>query len=83
MKKQRFTLEELEVQSFATTSTAGAQRGTVRAHGYPTDEIECPTGWAATCADTCAGTCQCEGNTGDCTVICYTDAVGSRYISRC
>lgn len=83
MEKVRLTIDELCVQSFATTDDSARRRGTVVAHDYPTDAQECPTSWAATCAETCADTCQCEGNTGDCTIICYTDAVGSWYASRC
>ncbi|MFL5386570.1 MAG: pinensin family lanthipeptide [Longimicrobiaceae bacterium] len=76
MEKMRLTLEELEVQSFATSRAGGEQRGTVRGHDAPTDQVECPTANGAwdTCWDSCA--CHSEGNTGDCTVICYTDACG-------
>ena len=87
MEKMSLTLDDLEVQSFATGRADGAQRGTVRGHDYPTDAVECPTSWDATCANTCADTCQCEGNTGDCTVICYTDGDcttrGSWYYTLC
>ena len=76
MEKVRLTVDELQVQSFATSPDRPGTRGTVRGHDAPTDQVECPTanaGWD-TCWNTCADTCQCEGNTGDCTVICYTDA---------
>lgn len=90
MEKVRLTLDALHVQSFATSSESPRGRGTVHAHDAPTDAVECPTGnaadWDNTCANTCMGTCQCEGNTGDCTIICYTDGDwtrGSWYISYC
>jgi hypothetical protein len=73
MEKTRLTLDELEVQSFATTTAAAGRRGTVRGHDAVTDPVECPTAdpnWD-TCWDSCA--CHSEGNTGDCTVICATD----------
>jgi len=74
MEKKHLTLDELEVQSFATTGAAAGERGTVRAHDAPTDQVECPTAdpnW-----DTCWASCaHCGGgNTDDCTVICDSDA---------
>jgi hypothetical protein len=76
MEKTRLKLDDLEVQSFTTMSGAAAQRGTVRGHDAPTDEVECPTANIAwdTCWNTCPYGCGQEGNTGDCTVICETDA---------
>lgn len=53
MEKLRFTLDELQVQSFATSAGDSRERGTVRAHA-PTDPVEC-TGdniWN-TCCDSC------------------------------
>jgi hypothetical protein len=74
MEKKLLTLDELAVQSFATTGGADRQRGTVRGHDAPTDQVECPT--ANVAWDTCWNTCRCggEGNTGDCSVICESDA---------
>jgi hypothetical protein len=80
MEKTRLSLDDLEIQSFATTTPPAGRRGTVRGHDdAPTDEVECPTvnaGWD-TCWDTCRYGCGQEGNTGDCTVICETDACGN------
>jgi len=77
MEKVRLTVDELHVQSFATTDRGVAQRGTVRAHDAPTDQVECPTAdvnWA-----TCKYTCGCGGgNTDDCTVICESDACSNQ-----
>lgn len=73
MNKTRLTVEDLQIQSFATTSAAGGPRGTVRAHDAPTDQVECPTinaDWE-TCWNTC--TAPGGGNTDDCTWMCYTD----------
>ncbi|HSU15377.1 hypothetical protein [Longimicrobium sp.] len=74
MEKKRLTLDELEVQSFSTTRAAAGQRGTVRGHDAPTDQVECPT--ADVNWNTCWGSCGCGsgGNTDDCTVICESDA---------
>lgn len=73
MNKTRLTVDDLEVQSFTTTSAAAGQRGTVRGHEAPTDEVECPTAdpnW-----QTCWNTCGCGGGgTDDCTAICWSDA---------
>lgn len=82
MEKVRLTLDELNVQSFATTQQQVARRGTVRAHDAPTDEFECPTQNAAynTCWGTCADSCQCSDScdcdTANCSVeldCWYTD----------
>ena len=69
MEKVRLTLDALEVQSFTTSTGAAAQRGTVRGHDLPTDQVECPTADPAwnTCWDTCADTCGCGGSGGDST----------------
>lgn len=91
MEKTRLTVDDLEVQSFATTTPVAGQRGTVRGHDAPTDEVECPTAdvnWE-TCRVSCGGGC---GNSDDCTVICQSDACsaldctfggGGWYWSRC
>jgi hypothetical protein len=78
MEKVRLTLDELHVQSFATTGDAAGQRGTVRGHDVPTDQVECPTAdvnWN-TCWQSCADTNCCGGGgggTGDCSVDCWSD----------
>lgn len=78
MRKTRLTLDDLDVQSFATTAGTGAQRGTVRGHDVPTDQVECPTvnqAWD-TCWDTCADTCNCGGGGGPsdfCSYDCFSD----------
>jgi len=80
MRKTRLTLEDLDVQSFATTSGTGAQRGTVRGHDAPTDQVECPTAdvnwntcWAS-CADTnCCGGGGSGPDTQDCSAYCWSD----------
>jgi hypothetical protein len=64
MEKMRLTVDDLAIQSFATTRLGGQLRGTVRGHDAPTDPVECPTAnpeWD-TCADTCWGSCPCSGN---------------------
>jgi hypothetical protein len=73
MEKTRLRLDDLEIQSFATTGEGTQRRGTVRAHDAPTDEVECPTAnpnWNTcwdTCWDTCGNTCGCGGGGGDST----------------
>jgi hypothetical protein len=94
MEKVRLTLNELQVQSFATTEAAGKGQGTVRGHA-PTDQVECPTAnqlWD-TCWDTCADTCNCGGGGGggdsaDCSYYCWSDWCSwdcswTWYVSRC
>jgi hypothetical protein len=78
MEKVRLSVDELQVQSFATTGANALPRGTVRGHDAPSDQFACPTAdvnWD-TCWDTCA--CHSEGNTGDCTVICESDACSAQ-----
>ena len=67
MEKTRLSLDDLEVQSFATTAPTGQQRGTVRGHDAPTDQVECPTadGNWNTCWDSCADSCGCGGGSGN------------------
>jgi hypothetical protein len=81
MEKVRLTLDELQVQSFATTEAAGKGQGTVRGHDVPTDQVECPTAnvnwdtcWAS-CADT--NCCGSGGDTDNCTYDCWSDWCGS------
>ncbi|HVG44305.1 MAG TPA: pinensin family lanthipeptide [Longimicrobium sp.] len=75
MEKVRLSLDELQVQSFATDEPEDG-RGTVHAHDAPTDRVECPTSNRAwdTCWDTCGDSCGCGsgGPSGDCTVDCYS-----------
>ena len=83
MEKIRLSLDELTVQSFATTAGARAERGTVRGHDLPTDQVECPTAdpnwntcWATcgdTCGDSCGGSCGCGGPSDWCTYDCGSD----------
>lgn len=81
MDKVRLTIDELEVQSFATSNADAARRGTVRAHDAPTDQLECPTAcpnWDTcwnTCGDTCGGSCggscdSCYCETAACSDTC-------------
>jgi len=69
MEKKNLTLSDLEVQSFATSGGATGERGTVRAHDAPTDQVECPT--ADVNWDTCWGSCGCDTNA--CTGIWCSD----------
>jgi hypothetical protein len=73
MKKTRLSLDDLDVQSFATAGAGAGEPGTVCGHDAPTDEVECPT--ANEIWSTCRYTCGCGGGgTDDCTVICESDA---------
>jgi hypothetical protein len=83
MDKVRLTLDELQVQSFATTAVDADGRGTVRAHDAPTDPVECPTAdplWDTcwnTCGESCGGSCascNCESDacSDTCGWGCYT-----------
>ncbi|HEX6372208.1 MAG TPA: hypothetical protein VF006_25040 [Longimicrobium sp.] len=77
MEKVRLSLDELQVQSFATTGAAGDRRGTVRANDS-TGPVDCPTAdplWD-TCWESCWGSCgschqSCEGSCD-----CYSGACG-------
>ena len=82
MDKVRLTLDDLQVQSFATTDANAGARGTVRAHDWPTDERGCPTANPAwdtcgetcweTCGDSCGGSCNtCNCETAACSDTCY------------
>jgi hypothetical protein len=75
MEKVRLSLDELEVQSFATTTGEAQRRGTVRGHDAPTDEVECPTAdyrWNTCFPTQCQGSCGCEAS-GDCSVDCWSN----------
>jgi hypothetical protein len=84
MEKVRLTVDELRVQSFATTGHDPQPRGSVHAHDAPTDQVECPTYDAAwescweTCGDcytqnTCYETCgQCLDTGPICVVGSWT-----------
>ena len=66
MEKIRLSVDELAVQSFATTQAAAEQRGTVHGHD-DTDPVACPTAdpvWE-TCWASCGGSCDCSGGTCD------------------
>jgi hypothetical protein len=69
MEKVRLTIEDLQVQSFATSQADAERGGTVHAHDAPTDRYECPTqdyAWG-TCGGSCPeNSCGCE--TSECTV---------------
>ena len=79
MEKVRLTLDELHVQSFATTEHETGRRGTVRGHDAPSDQVECPTANQAwdTCWGSCAWSCgcsdSCQCETANCSVDCYSD----------
>ena len=85
MEKVRLTLDELQVQSFATTDGPADARGTVRAHDAPTDQLECPTAcpeWDTcwnTCGESCGGSCaSCDCASAECSADtcfwgCYTN----------
>lgn len=81
MEKVRFSLDDLEVQSFITTPGPGKRVGTVHAHDLPTDAVECPTIdplWN-TCWDSCADSNCCGGSGGSCDCYsgdCYSGACG-------
>lgn len=66
MEKVRLTLDELQVQSFATTENDAQSRGTVRGHDAPTDAVE-DTCWAS-CNWSCGCSDSCECETANCTV---------------
>ncbi|HEU0012485.1 MAG TPA: hypothetical protein VFQ45_02315 [Longimicrobium sp.] len=59
MRKLKLDLDELEVQSFDTTTDPGAPRGTV--HGAETDEETCEKScWWGTCELHCSGGGTCN-----------------------
>jgi hypothetical protein len=78
MEKVRLSLDDLHVQSFATTGAGAAPRGTVRGHDSVTDPVNCPTADPAwdTCWESCYGSCwSCQGSCdGSCD--CYSGACG-------
>jgi len=57
MKKLR--LENLRVDTFATTSEVDAARGTVAAHSAQCTVLNCPESYGGTCWITCFATCPC------------------------
>jgi hypothetical protein len=67
VEKVRLTVDDLQVQSFATSEREVQRRGTVRAHDVVTDQFECPTQDQAwdTCWGTCGETCGCQENSQD------------------
>lgn len=67
MEKVRLTLEDLAVQSFATSDEDPRRGGTVHGHDVRTDLYECPTQNGGTCLGSCPdNSCGCE--TAECTV---------------
>lgn len=75
MEKMRLSMDELQVQSFATTGTGEAERGTVHGHDN-TDPAACPTadpawetcwascdGWDCGSGNTCDNSCNCGSPT--------------------
>ena len=77
MEKIRFNIDELQVQSFATTGGNAAERGTVRAHA-PTDQVECYTWDVAwnTCWDSCD---RCSPPQNDWTMDCTDNCNDTNY----
>jgi len=84
MEKTRLSLDELEVQSFATIGAPDARRGTVRAHDAPTDEVECPTAYFEwdTCWNSCAGSCDCTVDCGG-SRWCSWDCAVTFHVTHC
>jgi len=76
VEKLRFTLDELQVQSFITSGPDTGE-GTVRAHA-PTDPVECPTWDGAwnTCGDSCE---QCSPPQNDWTYDCTDNCNDTNY----
>lgn len=83
MEQVRLNLDDLEIQSFATTETAIPQRGTVHANAV-TDPVECPTADPAweTCwsCDTCESACQCISQGHECG---NDSQMGDTYLASC
>lgn len=72
MEKLRITVDDLQVQSFATTAPDAQQRGTVDGHDGPSDRDVCDTAyaWWETCATWGFETCDMctDGPTAACSV---------------
>jgi hypothetical protein len=67
MKRLKLNVEELQVESFASTSPESGMRGTVRAHAKATQETcGCTEGWDTcyTAPESCAHTCIGAGAGG-------------------
>lgn len=79
MEKVRLSLDELQVQSFATTGSRMEQRGTVHANdSVPTDPVNCPTldpAWD-TCWESCWGSCWSCNQSCDGSCDCWSGACG-------
>ena len=60
MKKLR--MDDLKVDTFATTAATKPVRGTVAAHHQSTQCTvpNCPDSWDGTCYFTCFNTCYCD-----------------------
>lgn len=84
MEKTKLSLDELQVQSFATTEAAAEQRGTVRGHA-DTDAVACPTVdpndtcWAS-CEGTCESACDCQTQGFECE---NQTLYGQSYLATC
>ena len=83
MEKMCLAVDELRVQSFATSPEPSPSRGTVRAHDAATDAVECPTAYFEwdTCWESCAGSCDCSVDCGG-SRWCSWDC-GGWTVSRC
>ena len=56
---KKLTLEDLAVDSFATTPAAGSARGTVLGHAVThTCDAGCPLSYGGTCVITCSNGCD-------------------------
>jgi hypothetical protein len=78
MKKLRFNIEEIVVESFATDSSAAEPRGTVQAHAT----YRCSDNAENTCVnDTCQDVYTCGFlSCGDCgTYKCASDPISDVY----
>lgn len=85
MKKLRLELDELRVDTFATTPMAGDEKGTVHGHvtwtcetlPFEDTDTTCPPPTArATCANSCYGSCYGSCN-ASCQGSCYITCPGA------
>jgi hypothetical protein len=68
---RKLKLESLQVESFDTTPAAPSRRGTVIAHGVPTNT---PVGCGPTNDQVCTFTCSWDTN---CPTACFGETEGS------
>jgi hypothetical protein len=80
MNKLKLDLDQLSVETFDTITPAGAQRGTVEAHG-PTLLNTCPTcdpscASCVSCYNTCDNSCgpSCYGTCETCQTNCQQES---------